>query len=97
MLLLLPGAMLLLALRQLPRTPTWWWLALQAALLFPFGASWLVVWLANGLLAQPDNALTGWVTLLYDVPTVALLLFAGLQGWLLWRAASYKSSLGNTA
>ncbi|HEY7127542.1 MAG TPA: glycosyltransferase family 87 protein [Ktedonobacterales bacterium] len=83
-LLLLPGAMLLLALRQLPRPPTWWLLTLLITLLIPFGAAWPCIWLADKLLAQPHNTLTGWATLLYDVPTIALLALAGLQGWLLW-------------
>jgi hypothetical protein len=85
-LLLLPGTMLLLALRQLPRPPAWWRLTLQITLLFPLGAAWPCVWLANALLAGQRNAFTGWVTLLYDVPTIALLALAGLQGWLMWKA-----------
>jgi hypothetical protein len=90
--LLLPGALLLLALRQLKRPPPWWWLTLQITLLFPLGAAWLSLWLANGLLEQPQNALTGWVTLLYDVPTAALLVFGGLQAWLMWNTREYSSA-----
>ncbi len=93
-LLLIPDALLMLALRELPRPPTWWWLTLQITLLFPCGAAWPCIWLANTLLKQPPNALTGWATLLYDVPTIALLVLAGLQGWLMWKLAVKTEPLG---
>jgi hypothetical protein len=89
--LLLPAALLLLALRQLKSPPTWWWLSLHITLLFPLGAAWLSLWLANGLLEQPQNAFTGWVTLLYDVPTAALLMLGGLQAWLMWKQREISS------
>ncbi len=88
--LLLPCATLILALRQLPRPPSWWWIALEASLLVLFGGAWLVIYLANWLFQRHLGGLAGWATLLFDVPSAALVVFAGLQAWVLWQVSSKK-------
>jgi hypothetical protein len=90
--LLLPGAMLILALRQLPRPPCWWWvlLALSLALLVrpEVTVAWYHWWMP---LLQRAN-LAGWGTLLVNIPTYALLVFCWLQAQLLWWASQPRAS-----
>ncbi len=85
--LLLPCATIVLALRRLPKPPAWWWLLLEGSLLLPFGGAWLVIQFTSGLLQRPTATnYLGVATLLFDMPTAGVLLFAGLQAWLLWWA-----------
>ena len=89
--LLLPGAMIILALRRVHRPPVWWWLLLDASLLLPFGGAWLVIQFTGGLLQGPmATSYLGIATLLFDIPTAGVLLFAGLQAWLLWRTSRQR-------
>ncbi|HEU5198686.1 MAG TPA: hypothetical protein VFU32_03560, partial [Ktedonobacterales bacterium] len=86
--LLLPCATTMLALRRLNKPPAWWLLLLEGSLLLPFGGAWLVIQFTSGLLQGPAAAShLGIATLLFDVPTAGVLLFAGLQAWLLWWAS----------
>ena len=85
---------LLLALRQLPRPPRWWMLALEGCLLLPFGGAWLI---PQYTLQGPATHLTGWETGLFALPTVALLLFAGLQAWLLLQVSNRAVTNGRLA
>lgn len=87
--LLVPGALTILALRQLPRPPRWWIVCFVTSLAEPLGLGWLLIrlpwWLIQGGVAQP----AGWVTLLLGVPTLGFLLFALAQAWLLcWASGS---------
>jgi hypothetical protein len=86
--LLLPCATIILALRRLPKPPAWWWVLLEGSLLLPFGGAWLIIQFTSGLLqgSAATNHL-GAATLLFDAPTAGVLLFAGLQAWLLWWAS----------
>lgn len=83
--LLLPGATTILALRQLPRPPWWWFLLLGGSLLPLLGDTpWfamLAVWVQHHV---PPIARE--TTLLIGVPTYGVLLLAGLQAFLLWKA-----------
>lgn len=89
--LLLPGATLFLALRRIHRPPTWWWLALEASLLMPFGLDFPIGWAAGTLLhTYPAGFFTGWIALLFDLPTIGVLVFSGLQAWLLWQAGTRR-------
>ena len=93
-LLLLPCTTLLLALRQLPRPPRWWLLALEGCLLLLFGGAWLI---PQHTLQGPATNLTGWETGLFALPTGALLLFAGLQAWLLLQVGNRAVTNGRLA
>lgn len=86
-LLLLPCVMLTLVLREWPRPPAWWFLALYTSLLELFGADWLIAQYAGVLFQGPPTILSDLATLLFALPTAALLLFAGLQAWLLWQVS----------
>jgi hypothetical protein len=83
--LLLPFAPLILALRQVPKPPRWWYLLLAVSLAGPLDLGWYFYKVPGWALRQGVPA--GWVTLLFGVPMAALLLFAGLQAYLLWREA----------
>lgn len=89
--LLVPGAILLLVLRQAPRPPRWWWGLMGAGLLLLLEPGW---WLAlpNWLLGQSAPGLTGLGVLLFGLPTFGLLLFAGGQAWLLWRVTTQATA-----
>src|SRR6185437_2131201 len=84
--LLLPCAATLLALRQLPRPPRWWLALLVGSLVPAAGPGWAVIrlpgWLQQAHLVGP----AAWQLLLIGLPTVGLLCFAGAQVWLLWHA-----------
>lgn len=89
--LILPGATTLLALRQLPRPPRWWFVLLALSLV-PLLIHW--DWLpdvSGWLLRQQGTGLAGLGVLLYDVPTLSLLLFGAAQAWLLWRVGASQA------
>lgn len=82
--LLLPCAMLLIAERQLSRR-SWWqrcwlWIGLAPLLL---RQAWVVA-VADWLTPQAPGLISIW----FGLPTLGLLLFAGMQAWLLWRACA---------
>ncbi len=89
--LLVPGAAILLALRQLPRLPRWWWVLFWVGLAEPLGAGWLLIrlpwWLVQGGVIAPS----GWMTLLFGLPTIGFCMLAVAQAWLLWRASAWPS------
>jgi hypothetical protein len=83
--LLLPGTILILALRRLSRPPCWWYIVLSLSLVPLLEPDWFISILPLWLLQQTS----GWrqaATLLVGMPTYGLLLFAGLQSYLLWKA-----------
>jgi hypothetical protein len=87
MLLLLPLTTMLLALRQVDRPPGWWFLLLGVSLLSLIEPG-LVFFIPQRLLQSQTPGVAQLGTLLYALPTAGLLLFAGVQGWLLWRASA---------
>lgn len=85
--LILPCATTCLALRELPRPPAWWFMLLVLSLILLLVPSWILVDLPGWLL-ESQNPLLAWLAnLLTWLPTCALLLFAGIQAQLLWRAS----------
>jgi hypothetical protein len=97
--LLLPCATTILALRRLSKPPAWWWLLLEASLMLPFGGSWLIIQFTGGLLQGPlATSHLGVATLLFDVPTAGVLLFASLQAWLLlWASRPHLAQMDAVA
>jgi hypothetical protein len=78
--LLLPLGTTALALRSLPRPPLWWFILLGVSLVFLVNPEWLPFFIAH---QQP---LAG--SVVFALPTLALLLFALAQAQLLiWAAA----------
>lgn len=82
--LLLPGATTILALRQLPRPPRWWFGLLTGSLLPVLLPRDWVVAVPDALLRSQVPEIAGLGLLLYAWPTYGLLLFASLQALLLW-------------
>ena len=80
-----PCATTVLALRELPRPSRWWFALLILSLAQPAGVGWLAiliaVWLSQHLASSFFAVLE---TVLVSLPACGLLLFAGLQAWLLW-------------
>lgn len=93
--LLLPAVTTMLALRQLLRPPRWWFALLGLSALPLLEPSWLTT-CAEWLLGY-QNALLDWIAeALVALPTCGLLLFAGVQAWLLWRASASQAVLLET-
>ncbi len=88
-LLLLPLTTIILALRQLPRPPRRWFALVALGLLPQLGPYYLNAFL-EWLASRQVQGLAGSETLLFGVPTYGLLLFAGAQAWLLWKASDLK-------
>jgi hypothetical protein len=89
--LLLPLAMTLLALRDLPKPPRWWYILLLlslAPLARPLDLQSLIGW----LLDQQQGSLTWWEVPLLNLPTYGLVLFAWCQGQVLWWLPSVPAS-----
>lgn len=83
--LLLPGATTILALRQLPRPPRWWFIALLCSIL-PLLAPYTLFTLGGWLLEQHEAG-SVWMSMgLFALPTLGLLGFAGAQSYLLRHA-----------
>jgi hypothetical protein len=95
--LLVPAATTLLALRQLPRPPRWWFALLLGGLVPAAGPGWaairLPVWLQGLHITDPAN----WQLLALALPGVGLLCFAGAEAWLLWRASAPQRSSISTS
>jgi hypothetical protein len=89
MYLLLPGAMLTLALRRLPRPPGWWLIAMVYSLIPLLEPEWFLLTLPIQLLHQ-NSTLAQVATLVLTLPTCGLVLFAMLQCYLLWRLAKHR-------
>jgi hypothetical protein len=86
--LILPGATTVLGLRQVSRPPRWWFVLIALGLLpLLIHRSWMID-LAAWLLHQQTPGLAGLGAFSYGLPTYGLLLFAGMQAWLLWRASA---------
>jgi len=82
--LLLPLTTTLLALRQMPRPPLWWFVLLCAGLAPLLLPGWIVGF--PGWLPQhPSASLSGWEEVMAGLPTYGLVLFAAAQAWLLWQ------------
>ncbi len=90
-LLLLPGALMVLALRQVPLPPRWWFILLVVSLL-PLLAPYSLFTFAQGLLEQQGAGVAWLALLICTLPTAGLALFAGAQGYLLWRATDQPVS-----
>lgn len=85
--LLIPGAMLVLALRTLPRPPRWWF-ALLALGLLPVLVPFVSVRLVQWLIEQPPGPLLLWLEhLIASLPAIGLLLLTAAQLLLLRRRA----------
>jgi alpha-1,2-mannosyltransferase len=82
--ILLPATTTVLALRQMPRPPRWWF-ALLAVSLLPLAVpqAWVIAF-PEWLLDQHGVGLAGLGAVLFGVPTYALLAFAIAQALLLW-------------
>lgn len=94
LLLLLPGATIILALRQLPRPPRWWF-ALLALSLLPFLAPYSLLALGTWFLEQ-HSAVGGWLGMsAFSLPTIGLLCFAAAQSYLLQYARAQRSASGS--
>ncbi len=86
--LLLPGTTTILALRQMPKPPRWWWVWLIFSIL-PGLAPYSLFTLAGWLLEQHVTG-SGWMSMiLFALPTIGLLFFAGAQGYLLRYAQAH--------
>jgi hypothetical protein len=83
--LLLVSAMLVLALCALPRPPRWWFAFLAISFLPLLIPSWVVG------LAFAFN--TWGRQIILELPTMALLLLAIAQAWLLWRVHSSRAAV----
>jgi hypothetical protein len=92
--LLVPGATLILALRRLPRPPRWWWALLLVGLAEPLGLGWLLNGLPWWLVEERGVVRAGWLTLLFGVPALLLVLFAVAQAWLLLWASGHSRTTG---
>ncbi len=82
--LLLAFATTLLALRQMPRLSRWWWLLLVVSLL-PLTEDLSQVLALAEWMQRQSAMLARFATLPLAFPTFGLVLFAGLQAYLLWR------------
>ncbi len=80
-----PCATTLLALRELQRPPRWWFALLIVGLAQPAGVGWLAILAAVWLSQHQAGGFAALETVLVSLPACGLLLFAGLQAWLLWR------------
>jgi hypothetical protein len=88
--ILLPCAMLLLALRLLPRPPRWWFVLLAAGVLpMLLHHSWVSA-LAGFPFASHLVGLAVLRTLFFGLPTLGLLLFTAAQALLLWWDTSHN-------
>jgi hypothetical protein len=86
---LLPCTTTILALRRLSRPPRWWFGLLGMSLL-PLLAPYSVFTLAGWLLEQQITGGAWLGTLLLALPTAGLLLFAAIQGYLLWHISARR-------
>ncbi|HEU5200198.1 MAG TPA: glycosyltransferase 87 family protein [Ktedonobacterales bacterium] len=84
--LLLPGATIILALRQLPKPGRWWLVLLGLSTLALCIPEVMLVFYQRWFPVLQAIHLAGWGTIVVGFPTWALLLLAGLQAHLLWRA-----------
>ncbi len=92
-LLLLPCATLVLALRHLPRPSRWWWALLVLSLALLIRPEVTLALYPRWMPALQQAGLAGWGTVLVDLPTFALLLLTGLQAQLLWWASGQETAL----
>jgi hypothetical protein len=88
--LLLPAALLMLALRGLPRPPRWWFCLMAVGVLPLLAPGWVLV-LPAWLITQHGPGLVGLGVALYGLPTGGLLLLVGGLGWLFWQATSERA------
>jgi hypothetical protein len=91
--LLLPGATLILALRQLPKLRRWWWALLGVAVVPLMRPEIAVALYPHWMPALQRAGLAGWGTVLVDIPTFALLLLTGTYASLLWWASKQQVAL----
>jgi hypothetical protein len=85
--LILPLATTIAALRQLPRPPRSWYALFAIGLAEPLGVGWFIPGLMWKLVLNGNLARAGWETLVFDIPSIMFMLFAGTQAWLLWWAS----------
>lgn len=90
--LLLPGATLILALRQLPRLPQWWWALLSVAVVPLIRPEITVALYPHWMPVLQQAGLAGWGTVLVDIPTFALALLTGVYAYALWWASKQQVS-----
>lgn len=95
--LLLPGTQLILALRQLPRPPRWWYVLVGASLLPLLSPDRLVLAVPVWFAGPTEAVLPKIGTIVAGLPTYGLLLFAFAQAYLLWRAARDGASAAGAA
>jgi hypothetical protein len=84
--LLLPFTTTILALRQTPRPPRWWFGVLGLSLL-PLVAPDISLSLGVWILGQHVSGAAWWATFAFASPSLGVLGFAGTQGYLLWQKA----------
>lgn len=91
-----PCATTLLALREVSRPPRWWFVLLILGLAQPAGVGWLAVLLAIWIGQHHSTISAVLEVALPGLPACGMLVFAGLQAWLLlygkWNTITQQSA-----